>query len=212
MSVMVNLLPREVAVRKQAQRTTKMTVAAVTVFAIGLGGLYALKLGEIADAESQSDTVQADVSRLEAEVASLQQFRQLADELEARNAVLASAMANEISYARVLNDLALSFPASSSMRELTVGVQAPVEGQVTFGDAVAALTYDGYSTERYAPGVEAILVEFDKVRSFFSSYIGTAAVEEIGSTEVTGFRGTVQLGDEALTRRYENGLPEEMTP
>jgi hypothetical protein len=121
-------------------------------------------------------------------------------------------MANEISYARVLNDLALSFPASSSMRELTVGVQAPVEGQVTFGDAVAALTYDGYSTERYAPGVEAILVEFDKVRSFFSSYIGTAAVEEIGSTEVTGFRGTVQLGDEALTRRYENGLPEEMTP
>jgi outer membrane murein-binding lipoprotein Lpp len=212
MSVMVNLLPREVAVRKQAQRTTKMTVAAVTVFAIGLGGLYALKLGEIADAESQRDTVQADVSRLEAEVASLQQFRQLADELEARNAVLASAMANEISYARVLNDLALSFPASSSMRELTVGVQAPVEWQVTFGDAVAALTYDGYSTERYAPGVEAILVEFDKVRSFFSSYIGTAAVEEIGSTEVTGFRGTVQLGDEALTRRYENGLPEEMTP
>ncbi len=213
MSVKVNLLPREFAGARAARRTTNLTVVGVMVFALMLGGLYFMKLNEIQQAEGERDTAQADVSRLQAEVASLEQFRQLADQLEARNAVLASAMGSEISFARILNDLSLSFPASSSLRSLQITAQSadPAAGEVSFGDAVAGVSYNGYSVERFAPGVETVIVEFDKVSSFFSTFIGSAQLEEIGTTEITGFDGSVQLGEGALTGRYADGLPQEMS-
>jgi Tfp pilus assembly protein PilN len=212
MSVRVNLLPREVAAKRAERRTATISFALVALFALLLGGLYLLKLNEIQQAEEERDEVQAEVSRLEAEVASLEQFRQLADELEARNALLAAAMANEISYARVLNDLSITFPASSSLRSLQLSALDPTatEAQIGTGGAVAALSYDGYSVERFAPGVEAVIVEFDKVRSFFDTYLGSAQLEDIEDTEVTAYQGTVQLNDEAYTRRYADGLPEEL--
>jgi hypothetical protein len=213
MSVRVNLLPREDRAAKAARRTTNLTVLGVALFALLLGGLYLMKLNEIAQAEADQETVQADVSRLQAEVASLEQFRQLADELEARNALLASAMGREISFARVMNDMSLAFPANSSLRSMTLAAADPAlvatADTVAFGETVATVSYEGYSVERFAPGVETVILEFDKVRAFFNAFIGTAAVEEIGTTEVTGYQGTVGLDDAALTGRYANGLPEE---
>ncbi len=216
MSIVVNLLPREVAVRRLERRTTMLTTAFVLVFAVALAGLYILKLGEIADAEAERDIVQGQVSQLEAEVASLEQYRLLADELEARNAVLAAAMSGEVSHARILNDLSLAFPSTASLRSLQIAsigsdpAAAGAEDGIDFGDEVARLSYQGYSTERFAPGVEAVLIEFDKVRSFFNTFVDSAAVESIGDTEVTAFSGTVGLDDEAYTRRYADGLPEEI--
>jgi hypothetical protein len=214
MTVQVNLLPQELAQRERSRQITALAVGLVILWVALLGGLYALKLGELGDAETARDDVQAEVARLEAEVAQLQQYRELADELEARNVLLAEAMATEISYARVLNDLSLSFPASSSMRTLdanTVDPDSAAPG-ATIGAAVATLTFDGYSVERYAPGVETVLVEFGKVPVFFNPYLSTAGTEAIGNTDVIGFNGFVQLGPEAFTRRYENGLPEGERP
>lgn len=209
MTARVNLLPKEDLSARAARRTMHTTVGLVLLFVVALGGLYALKTSELQQAQEEQMTAQADVSQLEAEVAQLEQFRVLADELEARNALLASAMGQEISFARVLNDLSLAFPAGSSLRTLSVGVQAPAAPEaVAFGETVAAVSYDGYSVERFAPGVETVIVEFDKVRSFFNSSIATAAVEEIGSTEVIGFVGNAQLGSDAFTGRYADGLPE----
>jgi outer membrane murein-binding lipoprotein Lpp len=216
MSVKVNLLPQEVAAERAARRTTGLTIAAVLLLVVVLAGVHLLRLGEIGQAEEERDATQAEISRLQAEVAQLEQFRQLADELEARNAVLAAAMGSEISFARMLNDLSLAFPAGSSLRSLTATVLTPEAvsptGEVAFGEAVASVAYEGYSVERYAPGVEAVLIEFDKVRSFFSAFVESAQLEEIGTTEVTSFSGSIQVDEDALTGRYADGLPEEVTP
>jgi hypothetical protein len=217
MSVRVNLLPQEVAAERTARRTSLLTGAAVLFFVVVLGLVYLLQGNELRQAERERDDVQAEVSQLQAELATLEQFRQLANELEARNALLAAAMGQEISFARVMNDLSLAFPTSASLRELRIiAVQedqfaAPVE-EVSFGEAVANVAYEGYSVERFAPGVETVIIEFDKVRGFFSTYLNTAGVEEIGTTDVTAFQGTVRLDEQALTRRYEGGLPEEVSP
>jgi cell division protein FtsB len=214
MSVRVNLLPQEVHTARAGRRATNVTILLVLLFVALLGGLYVLKLQEIQQAEEERDAVQAEVDRLEAEVASLEQFRQLADELEARNAILASAMAREVSYARLLNDMSLAFPANASLRTLQVTAQDPADapGGVSFGDSVAIIAYNGYSVERYAPGVETVIIEFDKVDHLFATYLTAAQTEEVGDTEVTGFSGTVQVDDDAYTQRYADGLPEEVAP
>lgn len=213
--VRVNLLPREYEERAAARRATAFTILALVLFVIVLAVVYFLKVADVNAARDERDAAQAEVARLQAEVAQLAEFQELADRLESRNALLATAMATEISWARVLNDLSLSFPSSSSLVTLTANATtvetappaATGEQAVDFGEQVGAVTFTGYSVERYAPGVEAVLLEFADVRAFFNPFLNVAAEEERGTTEVTTFDGSVLLNEEAYTQRYASGLP-----
>ncbi|MDP8969362.1 MAG: hypothetical protein M3N52_02440 [Actinomycetota bacterium] len=221
MSVRVNLLPPEVQERRRARRAAVLTAAALGAYLVLLGLVYLLKLGDVAQARQERDQAQADVARLQAQLDALEPFRRLAQQVEARNNVLAAAMATEISWSRVLNDLSLTFPPNASL--LTLSATQPTaedagetgqaeSGAVALDEVVATVEFSGYSVERYAPGVERVLLRFDEVRSFFNSYLATAAAEERGTTEVTNFNGSVQLGREAYTRRFAEGLPPEASP
>lgn len=207
-SVRVNLLPREIEERRVGRRVAGFSVFGVVLVVALLGLLYFMKVTELRAAEEEREVVQSQVDALNAEIAELAQYRQLAEELEARNALLATAMADEVSFARVLNDLALAFPNNSSLRTLTATLQEPVAPTGAAEPAVLSLTFNGYSVERYAPGVETVVVEFDRVPMFFRTFVTTAQQEEIADTGVTGFSGSVHLSDEAQTKRYADGLPE----
>lgn len=218
MSASVNLLPPEIEVRRRTRRLAVLTAGGVGIYVAALGLLYALKLGDVRQAEQARDQAGQQVAALQADLAQLQQFQTLNDELIARNSLLAGAMDTEVSFARTLNDLALSFPATASLRTLQLQLQqtgpvgaapAAEPGAVNLGDAIGTLTFEGYSIERYAPGVESVLLELGGVRSFFNSYLSGAGRESIEETPVVNFSGTVQLDAQAYTQRYENGLPEE---
>ena len=214
MSARVNLLPREIAERARTRRTASWTILAVGLFAVALFGVYLLKVGQVNDAEDERDAAQATVTQLEAEKATLQEFADLDAEVTERNTLLAAAMATEISWARALNDLALTFPASSSLTGLTAGMEgAAAADSAAEPDAnprsIASMTFKGYSVERFAPGVERVLLKFSDVGMFFNSYLETAAVEERGNTRVTAFDGSLVLTEDARTGRYVNGLPPE---
>jgi hypothetical protein len=208
MSVRVNLLPRELEERKAARRVTRLSALSVVLVVAILGLLYVMKLNELAEAEEAREVVRAEVAQLEARVAELEQYARLADELEARNALLVEAMRDEVSFARVLNDLSLAFPSSSSLVSLNANLQEPTAPAGAGEPSLVNLDINGYSVERYAPGVETVLVEFDKVPIFFHSFVSTAGLEEIGDTDVTSFTGSVQLNEGSRTGRYDNGLPE----
>ncbi|HWB70872.1 MAG TPA: hypothetical protein VG452_01540 [Egibacteraceae bacterium] len=213
-TVRVNLLPPEVEQRRRARRATFITAAALGAWLLVLALLYVLKLGDVAEARRERDQARAEVTRLQAQLDALEPFARLARQVEARNEVLAAAMATEVSWSRVLNDLSLTFPPNSSLLTLSATRAADDEagqqtetGAVGAEGAIAAVEFSGYSVERYAPGVEVVLLRFDEVRGLFSSYLVTAAKELRGETEVTNFNGSVQLGEEAYTGRYAEGLP-----
>lgn len=214
MSASVNLLPPELEERARARRTTSWTITAVLFWVVLLGVLYLVKLGDLNDARDDRDEARAEVARLQTEVDRLQEYAELDRVVTARNALLTDVMSTEISWARVLNDLALTFPPSSSLLTFsgatqaageTTGAAAPAPG----GESVASASFDGYSVERYAPGVERVLVKFGDVSAFFRPYVAQANNEERSDAEVTRFNGTFQLNDEAYTGRYANGLPAE---
>lgn len=217
MSARVNLLPRELEERAQARRRASWVVAAVAVYAAVLLLLYMGKLGAIDAAREERDAAQTEVTRLQGELARLEQFAQLDREVTARNALLSSAMATEISWARVLNDLALTFPPSSSLLAFDGVSETAVQAGVAEAPppdpssaSIAALTFNGYSVERFAPGVERVLVKFDEVDIFFNPYLSEAGEQPRGDTDVTVFNGTLQLNEDAYTGRYADGLPPEV--
>lgn len=216
MSVRVNLLPREAAERVRTRRVAQCTAGAVMAFVAALGVGYTMRLEDVARAEQARDDAQSEVVALQSRVDELAPYAQLAAQLETGNTLLASSMATEISFARVLNDLSLAFPSNASLQTLTIDAQtgdsaeAGAEaGTVNFGETVAKAQFTGYSVERYAPGVETVLVDFDRVRAFFNPFLTTAATDVVGDTEVTNFNGSVALDRDAYTGRYENGLPAE---
>ena len=210
----INLLPPEYAKQAGERRRAAFTVLGVVLFAGGLGALYYVKAQSVDAARQERDEAQAEVARLQAEVGQLQSFADLATQLDTGNTLLSAAMSQEISYARLLNDVALAFPSTSSLVTLSAGLsdtttQAPLEGTVTTGDGIATITFAGYSVERYAPGVETVLVEFARISNIVSDYLETAAGAEIGDIPVTNFNGRALLGEAAYTNRYADGLPED---
>lgn len=218
MSTRVNLIPRDVKVRGESRRSGVLVGVLILALVVGLGFLWYLENEALAEAEQRRDDQQMVNAQLEAEIAELESYARLQASLDARNALLANAMADEISFTRVLNDLALAFPGSSSLLTLDGTLSSadpdPPPGSVTFGDSVASLTWTGYSIERVAPGVEAVVVEFDRVATFFNTFVTTASGQPRGEPEVVvaEYQGSVQLSTDALTNRYVDGLPEEDRP
>lgn len=217
MSARVNLLPREIEERARTRRSASWTIAGVAVFAALLGVVYLAKLGAVNNARDERDEAQATVAQLQAELASLEEFAELDRVVKARNELLAAAMATEISWARTFNDLALTFPASSSLTGLeasALGAGSPdptaTAPENVSPDAVATLTFTGYSVERFAPGVERVLIKFSDVGMFTNSYLTQAARELRAETLVTTFNGSLELTEDARTGRYAEGLPPEV--
>ena len=213
MSVKVNLLPRELEEIERGKRVTRLTIVGVLAFVVLLGGAYAYQYSEVRAAEADRDEASAEVAQLQTELESLAEFRELKDRYDARKDLLSTAMAPEISWARILNDFSLAFPSDASMLTLTAQAEEPEEpepGEVDPGFRIGQVVTTGYSIERFAPGVETVLVDFEGATGFFNSYLQTAASADIGDTEVTNFNGTIDLNEDAYTNRYEDGLPPEV--
>jgi len=218
----VNLLPPELARRERVRRINFLVMALVALYLVGLALLYTMKVGQVQAARDGRDREQEVVTALQADLARLEEFRQLAETLDEREDLLILAMGTEVSFAGVLNDLSLSLPSSSSLRTLTialedptaapggsVGTPAPPPTRVEQGalPSIGTLTFEGYSVERFAPGVESVVLQVDEVESITGAFVQQAQTELIGPTEVTSFSGVADLDQSAYTGRYAEGLP-----
>lgn len=216
MSVRVNLLPREFEEKSRARRMVGLGVLVVIGWVALLAFVLLGKLAAVESAKDDRDAAQAQVNQLQAEIDSLAAFQALAAQLTSGNDVLAAAMSNEVSWAQLLNDVALTIPTTASLTQMQAGLLELPPGQVNaegvfvqneFGD-VGVMTVEGYSIESFAPGVEAVLLRFGEVDNFFQQYLSQAAAAEIGEVGVTQFNADVRLGENARTNRYVDGLPE----
>ena len=216
MSVRVNLLPREFEERSRQRRMVGVGILVVLAWVALLAFLLFAKLAAVEDAKQNRDAAQAVVNQLQAEVNSLSAFQELAAQLNAGNELLASAMANEVSWAQLLNDVALTVPTTASLTDLQANLLDLAPGEVGGADVfvesengdVGVLSVQGYSIESFAPGVEAVLLRFGQVDNFFQQYLSVATADAIGDVGVTSFSADVRLGDTARTDRYVDGLPE----
>lgn len=216
MSVRVNLLPREFEERSRQRRMIALGILFVAAWTAVLAFVLLGKLASVDSATDDRNLAQMQVNQLQAEINALSAFQDLAAQLASGNQVLTAAMANEVSWAQLLNDIALTVPTTASLTEIEGAIldlpptQVDEAGVFVESDEgnVGVLTVEGYSIERYAPGVESVLLRFGEVDNFFQQYLSTAGVRAIGDVGVTTFTADVRLGDTARTQRYAGGLPE----
>lgn len=209
MSVRVNLLPSEVAERNRAARQ-RAGMAAGAVGLVGLLGLvYLVRANEVSNAQEQLEAEQARVQALEADIAELQEFQDLQSRRDAVDTLLATAFDREVSFAGILQDVAAVYPTDAQLESLTVALTTG-EAAAELGSVVlpiGRITASGATLQGHAPGLERLLLELDKVAAFSNVFFTNSTQSEEG---VAAFTLDVDLGDEARTGRYVDGLPEEL--
>lgn len=210
MSVRVNLLPRETSERQRASRQRGLAGLAGLLLLVILAGAYWLQSTWVSDARAERDAAQEELDRLAAREAQLAEFEDLQERVEEADATIAATLAHELSMAGILQDIALVTPTDTAFSDLdltAIEATGPDDGAVR--EVVARIVLNGETLHGHAPGVERLLLEFDKIASFFDVYFSSSVVDA-EDDDVSQFTVEVDVGQEARTGRYDQGVPEEL--
>lgn len=206
--VRVNLLPEDVRKRGEAGRRNGLVAVGFVVLLAVIGAVYFLQVQRVNSAQDDLDAEQATLQALQADLADLQEFETLRTLQQQGHDVLRLALSGEASVAGILQDIAAVMPTDAQLDNLVVTVTGESDQQL--GDTRAAwgtLVLTGQTRLGHAPGLERLLLEFDKIAAFSDLYFSDSTIDERG---VSTFNAQADLGPEVLTGRYVDGLPEEL--
>ncbi len=210
-NVRINLLPGEVEERNRQRRRMALAGFVVLGIVVLLAGGYVWQLNRVSDARAELESEQEVLAELEAEVAELQPFDDLAAEQEQVFMLLSRAMAPESSFAGILQNVSAVMPADAQVDSLSISLsEEPAPGLGDERPVLGTLSLTGQTLDGHAPGVERMLLEFDKVGGFFDVFVTSSSLDP--ESDVTTFNVEVDLGPEIRTRRYEAGLPPGLRP
>lgn len=201
MSVRVNLLPEEVQARGQANRVRILAGLVGLVLLLALAGITLLQRDAIGDAEERLASVQEQNANLQADITALQPFADLEARSESSAELVMLALGAEGSLATILQDLSAVMPPNAELESLAVTLPGQAQTPATGGDRLVygSLAATGQVLDGIAPGVERLIIDLERVAGFDNVFVTTSTVNEEG---VVTFSLDVQLGPEALTRRY----------
>ena len=205
MSVRVNLLPEATKQRDRAAQQRAMVGLAAVALLATLGGVHLWTTSQVNAAEDQLLAEQTQTSKLRGDKAELVAFEELADRHERSDEVLRLAMGNEISLAGFLQDIAAVMPTDTQLEDLNFTVRQPTDDDST---TLATFNVNGKTLASHAPGVERVLIALDKIVSFRELHLNSSTLDD-PEERIATFSLDGQVGPEAATGRYVEGLPEE---
>jgi len=205
----INLLPPE---NKERQRVRRQTVAVVmtgVLLLVALGAFFLLQQTRLTSAENDLRDQQAVNADLQQDVNELQQFDQLAAEVEASRGLIAQLLENQVLWSGVLRDISLVIPGQVWLDSLSGSVTAEAAaGGATTTDTVTqgligAISFSGNGFDHRS--VALWLARLEDVSGFVNPWLASSTKSEIGPAEVVDFQSSVDLSADVVT-------PPEETP
>jgi Tfp pilus assembly protein PilN len=121
----VNLLPPDI-LAAQRQRRLAGVVALAGVGVIGLILVfYVLQLGKLSGIRSDIEQQQQSNQSLQSQIDELREFEELRQRAQAKQALLDSVFANEISFSGLLMDVSRVIPSTAALTTMTASAQEP---------------------------------------------------------------------------------------
>lgn len=121
----VNLLPPDI-LAAQRQRRLAGVVALAGIGVIGLILVfYVIQLGNLSGVRSDIEAQQQSNQSLQSEIDSLQEFEELRARAQAKQELLDSVFANEISFSGLLMDLSRVIPSTAAFNAMSSSTQVP---------------------------------------------------------------------------------------
>jgi type IV pilus assembly protein PilN len=197
----INLLPPESAERRRTRQIISRLLLAGIGYLVLLALVTMLLGGRIGDAERRLQDQQAISAQLAQQVATFDDVQELQQRYQADADLIRAALDGEVSWGRLLNDLARVIPDRVWLLSFngTANVEAGQLGSI----AVAATGFD-------VPDVSAWLRSFDSERlpSVAGTWVPSMQVSDIGANEVWTFTSQVTLTEAAASNRADQLIPE----
>lgn len=210
----VDLLPeRYVARRRERRNFLFIGMAALLVLLLLLGYWFILGT-QINSANNDLAATRAQNAQLQAQIDELQQFALLEQEVIAKRTALQTVMAGDIRWPGLLTELAMVLPGEVWLESLN-GSAANTEGAAPVGTETAPVRISNKETfgriqfqgkSLGMTGVARWLIRVGQVDSFVALWLNSATRSEPTpeSPSVTNFDSTLELGEKALSRRFQD--------
>ena len=202
----VNLLPPEILQRQRVRQMTYAVIGAGAVVLLLVVAFYLLQGTRLSGVNSDIDDQNANNHGIQTQITGLQQYAQLQQEAQAKQQVLTSAYAYEVSFSQMLEDVSRVIPSDAYLGTLTFTVQpaAPASpGQPsTPSSLIGSMRADG--TTDSLDAISAWLTRTDAVRGWVNSWVTTTTRDPV--TGLWTFSSGLDLTKDVLTPRGRKGV------
>jgi len=207
----VNLLPPELLERQARKRRTRLVVVAGCAVLGVIALFYVFQMLRLSSANSDLEAQQARNAQLTAQIASLQQYAALQQELKDKQGVLDGILANQYLWSTALNDLSRVIPDDAAISsfdgQITSTTGVPAGGTTTTvtgtnPDVVGQISFSGTALDIRT--VATWLNQLDSVNGWIDAQVGTITQQ---AGDIYTFDSTVQITKEALAPPKSGAAP-----
>ncbi|MCP3974864.1 MAG: hypothetical protein GY720_10265 [bacterium] len=198
----INLLPPEAHVKEQARERFARFALIGLVYVAVLTALTFIWQGRVTVAEDDA-AFQQDANRLlEAQVAEFGSIESLVGEYDANVSLMETALADDLSWGRVLNDLGRILPDSVWLESFTGAVDSDPATSAVGTVQVTGVGFD-------FPDVSAWLrsLDSDRFPAATGTWVTSVAEGQIGSATVVNFVSQTSLTEAARSDRLDTRIP-----
>jgi Tfp pilus assembly protein PilN len=201
----VNLLPPEIAETRRFKRI-QVGLGATVAGAIGIVALlYISASSGVSGAQAKVDAATAQTASLQAETARYSGVTEVYSKAAAAEAMLSTAMGQEVRYSQLLNDLSLSIPSNVWIKNLVFS-QEPgtgAAGATSTGIGTLTVTGVGFSHDDVAVWLESLADQNDG-KTYADPYFSNSTETLLGTRRTVNFTSTATLTPQALSHRYDH--------
>lgn len=197
----INLLPPEAFQRLTARRLRARLILAGLLYLVLLVLLTILWQNRVTSAEDLVTIQQQENATLQQRVSTLAEAQTVVEDYDANTGLIVEALATDLSWGRLLNDLARLIPDRVWLESFAGASGAP--GDATLGTVTVAGVGFSY------PDVSAWLrsLDSDRFPGVEGTWVQTAAGGLIGEAGVVNFSSTTSLTAAALSNRVQDRIP-----
>ena len=202
----VNLLPPELRRRQRSRSVTRQVVVVASAIVLLLLVVFFLETVKLSQVQQDLTEQQARNAALETQIASLQRFADLQQELDQKTVLVTDLEQTEVMWSSTLHDLSMVIPSDVFLTGFTGSIQLAPNGWETLPDAnglIGSMQFSGTSLDY--PNVALWLDRLGEVDGWDDAWVSTvttnAPPEGSASTGTEGvnFTGSINLGPEAAT-------------
>jgi Tfp pilus assembly protein PilN len=211
----IELLPESYRQRQRERRVTAFIVMA-GLFVVLLLTIWFVRLNlQISDAKDELATIQAENQTLQNQIAQLQTFQDLKNEVDEKRLALDTVMAGDLDWPVLMTEVAMAAPGEVWLRTMTASAgdtegstPAPTETapiDVSAKRSVGRIQFEGSSLSM--PGVAKWLIRQDLSKTFEAVYLSDAVEVEIAGQQAFNFTSSLELNQRAHSDRFTEQLP-----
>ena len=197
----ISLLPGEIEVSRRERRQVAFAAAGVAAFAGLLLGVYALRNGQVSQAEDDAAAAEARTAELNAQISQLQDVEGLELDIAQRRERVLAVLDGDIAWTRLIQEVAAVLPEDVWLTTL----QATRLGGTGFGSVnFGGMGFDQTSTAHW-------IIRLSELESLTSLWVPSSAKGAAGGgAEIVTFTSNAELTAEAQSdraERYGGGTP-----